>query len=113
VAALDGPVQVLQQANALVTAGRGAPVAGELDEIDFVRRTDCARKVGEEEERSLQRRDEDRIETRIVSRDLRAQLRDAALDLLGGEVRLADPKVVAQRTRSSLNRCARRSMSRR
>jgi hypothetical protein len=96
VATLDGPVQVLQQANPLVAAGRGASVAGELDEIDFVRRTDRTREVGEEEERSLQRRDEDRVEARIVRRDLRAELRDAALDLLGREVRLADPEVVAQ-----------------
>jgi hypothetical protein len=78
-----------------------------------VRRTDCAREVGEEEERPLQRRHEDRIEAGVVGRDLRTELRDAALDLLGGEVRLADPEVVAQRARSSLNRCARRSMSRR
>jgi hypothetical protein len=70
-AALDGPVQVLQQANPLVAARRGAPVAGELDEIDFVRRTDRPREVGEEEERSLQRRDEDRIKARVVGRDLR------------------------------------------
>jgi hypothetical protein len=61
-----------------------------------VRGPDCTREVGEEEERSLQRRDENRIETRVVRRDLRAQLRDPALDLLGGEVRLADAEVVAQ-----------------
>jgi hypothetical protein len=40
VALLDGPVQVLQEANPLVAAGRSAPVAGELDEIDLVRRAD-------------------------------------------------------------------------
>jgi len=96
VTALDGAVQVLQEANPLVAAWRGASVAGELDEIDFVRRTDRAREVGEEEERAFQRRDEDGIETRVVRRDLRAQLRDAPLDLLGGEVRLADAEVVSQ-----------------
>jgi hypothetical protein len=104
VAVLDGPVQVLQQPNPLVAAGCGAPVAGELDEIDFVRRADRAREVREEEERSFERSDEDRIEPRVVGRDLRAELGDAALDLPGGEVRLADPEVVAQRARSSLNR---------
>src|SRR5262249_500939 len=96
VATLDRPVQVLQQANPLVAAGRGAPVAGELDEIDFVGRMHCAREVGEEEERSLQRRDEDWIEALVVSPDLRAKLPGGALNLLGGEVRLADPEVVAQ-----------------
>jgi hypothetical protein len=92
---------------------RRAPVAGELDEIDLVRRADRTREVREEEKRSLERRDEDRIEPGVVGRDLCSELGDAALDLLGGEVRLADPEVVAQRARSSLNLCARRSMSRR
>jgi hypothetical protein len=40
VAVLDRSVQVLQQANPLVAAWRRAPVAGELDEIDLVRRAD-------------------------------------------------------------------------
>ena len=96
-----------------MAAGRSVPVAGELDEVDLVRGPDRAREVREEEQGALERRDEHRIESRIIARDLRAQLGDAALYLLGGEVRLADPEVVAQRPRSSLNLCARRSMSRR
>jgi hypothetical protein len=78
-----------------------------------VRRPDRTREVREKEQRALERCDEHRVEPRVVGRNLRAELGDAALDLLGREVRLADPEVVAQRPRSSLNLCARRSMSRR
>jgi len=53
---------------------------------------DGAREVGCEEERSLQRRDEQRLEAVVVGGDLGPELGDAVLDLLRGEVRLADPK---------------------
>jgi hypothetical protein len=96
-----------------VAAGSVAAVAGELDEIELVRDRDGAREIGEEEERALERSDEQGVETVVVGRDLGAELGDASLNLLGREVRLADPEVVVQRARSSLNRWARRSMSRR
>jgi hypothetical protein len=78
-----------------------------------VHHPDRAREVGDEEQRALQRGDEHEVEPGVVGRDLGAELGDARLDLLAREVRLADAEVVAQRARSSLNRWARRSMSRR
>ena len=77
-----------------MAAGRSVPVAGELDEVDLVRGPDRAREVREEEQGALERRDEQWVEAGIIGRDLGAQLADARLDLLGGEVRLADAQVV-------------------
>ena len=71
-------------------SGGGAAVAGELDEIQLMRDRDGAREVRDEEQRAFQRRDEDRLATGVVLGDLRAELGDARLDLLGGEVRVAD-----------------------
>jgi len=96
-----------------VASRLGASVPGELDEIELVHQRDGPRKVGGEEQRAFERCDENQVEPGVVLGNLRAQLDDARLDLLGGEVRLADAQVVAQRAKSSLNRWARRSMSRR
>jgi len=52
-----------------------------------------AREIGEEDKAGLERRDEQRLEAVVVGRDLRSELRDAALDLLVAEVDLADPRV--------------------
>jgi hypothetical protein len=72
-----------------VAAGSVAAVAGELDEIELVRDRDGAREIGEEEERALERSDEQGVETVVVGRDLGAELGDARAQLLRGEVRLA------------------------
>jgi hypothetical protein len=72
-----------------VAAGSVAAVAGELDEIELVRDRDGAREIGEEEERALERSDEQGVETVVVGRDLGAELGDARAQLLRGVVRLA------------------------
>jgi hypothetical protein len=76
-----------------VTAGVGAVVAGELDEVDLVRDRDRARKVGEEDEARLEERDQQEVALGVVAGDLRAELVDAASQLLGREEDLADPGV--------------------
>jgi len=55
---------------------------------------DRPRQVGDEEEGALERRDEHEVEAGVVGGDLGAQLADPPLDLLGGEVGLADAQVV-------------------
>jgi hypothetical protein len=50
-------------------------------------------KVGDEDERRLERGDEDRLEARVLGRDLGAELLNPRLDLLPREVELADPLV--------------------
>jgi hypothetical protein len=52
-----------------------------------------ARKVGEEDETRLQRRDEQRLAPVVVGGNLRTELLDAALDLVAAEVDLADTSV--------------------
>jgi hypothetical protein len=46
--------------------------------------------VGDEEQRPLERRDEDRVEPRVVGGDRGAELGDPRADLLLRQVRLAD-----------------------
>jgi hypothetical protein len=48
-------------------------------------------KIRDEDDCSLQRRDEDRLEPFVVGGDLRTELLDASLDLPAREVDLADP----------------------
>jgi hypothetical protein len=55
-----------------------------------VRDRNGAGEVGDEEQRSLQRRYEDRVEPGVVGSDRGAELGDARADLLLGQVRLAD-----------------------
>jgi hypothetical protein len=76
-----------------VSAGDGAPVAGELDEIELVKQRDRAREVGDEEEGTLERRDEQEIEAGVVGGDVSTELGNARLDLLGREVGLPDADV--------------------
>jgi len=52
------------------------------------------RQDGEEKQRTFQRRDAQQIETGVVGGDLRAQFADPCLNLLGGEVGLADAQFV-------------------
>jgi hypothetical protein len=77
-----------------VTARDSTAVAGELDEIELVYQRDRTRQVGDEKQRTFERRDEQQIETGVVGGDLGAQFADARLDLLGGEVGLADAQFV-------------------
>jgi len=93
VPAFDRGVQVFQQSHPLVSAGDGAPVAGELDEIELVKQRDRAREVGDEEEGTLERRDEQEIEAGVVGGDVSTELGNARLDLLGREVGLPDADV--------------------
>jgi hypothetical protein len=72
----------------------GAVIAGELDEIEFVERRDRSREVCEEEQGTFERRDQQEVEAGVVGGDLGPHFADAPLDLLGGEVGLADAQVV-------------------
>jgi hypothetical protein len=49
-----------------------------------------AREVGEEDDRSLQRRDEQRVAAGVVGGDVGGEPADAVGDLVGREVDLAD-----------------------
>src|SRR5205085_11906287 len=109
----DRRVQVLEQPHVLVAAGCRPAVARELDEVDLVHDREGAREVGCEEEGALQGRDEQRLETLVVGGNLGAELCDAQPDLLRREVGLADLEPFVYCAKSSRNRWARRSMSRR
>jgi hypothetical protein len=76
-----------------VAAGVGAVVAGELDEVDLVRDRDRPGEVGQEDEARLQQRDEQEVAVLVVARDLRAELLDAAAQLLRAKKDLADSRV--------------------
>jgi hypothetical protein len=89
---VDAHVEVLQQPH-LPPAAAVAVVSREGDEIEVVDDRQRPREIGDEDDRGLQRRDKDRLEPFVVGGDLRAELLDPSLDLLGGEVRLADPSV--------------------
>jgi hypothetical protein len=52
-----------------------------------------AREIGDEDERRLERGDEDRLEILVVAGDLGAELLDPRGDLLPREVDLADPRI--------------------
>jgi hypothetical protein len=52
-----------------------------------------AREVGEEDEARLQQRDQQQVAILVVARDLRAELLDAAPELVGAEEDLADARV--------------------
>jgi hypothetical protein len=84
-----------------VAAGVGAVVAGELDEVDLVRNRNRARKVGEEDEARLQQRDQQQLALGVVPGDVRAELVDAAAQLLGGEEDLAYAGIRCYDARSS------------
>ncbi len=84
-----------------MAAGVGAVVAGELDEVDLVRNRNRARKVGEEDEARLQQRDQQQLALGVVPGDVRAELVDAAAQLLGGEEDLAYTGIRRYDARSS------------
>jgi len=84
-----------------VAAGVGAVVAGELDEVDPVADRDGAREVGKEDEARLQERDEQQVAAGVVAGDVRAELTDARLQLLGREKDLAYTRIGDYDARSS------------
>src|SRR4051812_24375550 len=114
VPALDLGVEIFEQPDARRAAELDLrAVAGQLDEVDAVHDRQRAREIREEDEARLERADEDRLATVVIARDLRPELGDARLDLLGGEIDLPDPRIcVLYEAIGSLNRSARRSMSR-
>ena len=79
---MDADVEVLEQPDGGVAAGGGAAVGGELDELEMVGDANRARQVGQEDEACLQGRDEKRLRSVVVGRDLAAELVDANGDLL-------------------------------
>jgi hypothetical protein len=91
-----------------VAAGR---VARQLEEVEPVRDRERAREVSDEDEARLERGDEERLEAAVVAGDLGAELPDARLQLLPGEVDVPQPRRPYDAS-SSRYRSARRSMSR-
>ena len=88
-AALDLRVEIFQQPD---PRPRGV-VGGELEEVELVRDRQRAREVGDEDEARLERRDEERISTLVLERELVSELAYASLDFLAREVDVADPKI--------------------
>jgi len=117
VAALDLPVEILQEADALVALA----VAGDLDEVERVERRRRARKVADERDAGFERADDQRLAAVVVVGDRGADLGDSCPDLGAVEEDLADPPVdvasvtVGQRAQDAFcspKRAARRSKSR-
>ncbi len=112
-AAGDLRVEVLQQPDPGMAAGVGARrVARELEEVEPVRDPERAREIGDEDDARLQGRDEQRLASVVVTREVTAQLADACLQLLAREVDLAEARAPAYDASSSRYLSARRSMSR-
>jgi hypothetical protein len=84
-----------------VTASVGAVVAGQLYEVDRVGDRDRAREVGQEDEACLQQRDEQQVAAGVLAGDLRAELADARLQLLGREKDIADAGIYDYDAKSS------------
>ena len=72
---------------------RAGAVSSELDELEVVRNGRGAGEVGEEDEARLQRGDEERLPPVVVACDVVSELGDAACDLVGREIDVADPPV--------------------
>jgi hypothetical protein len=113
VAALELRVQVLEEPDPARPAElRVCAEARELDEVDRMENRNRPREVGEEDDRRLERGDEQRLPAFVVARDPGAELADARLNLFRSEVDLADPRVFDYEAIGSLNRSARRATSR-
>jgi hypothetical protein len=91
-APVDAHAQVLEQPH-LAPAAAVSLVARKRDEVEVVDDGQGPREIGDEDKRRLQRGDENRLEAFVVSDDLRPQLLDTGLNLLGGEIDLADPRI--------------------
>src|ERR671935_1678805 len=113
VASGDLRLEVLQEADACVPAGVGVRgVCRQLDEVERMGNGDRARKVGEEDEARLQRRDEEGVSALVVAGDFTPELAHARLQLLTAEVNLPEPPGLGYDASSSWYRWAKRSMSR-
>jgi hypothetical protein len=77
---------------ALVGAGR---IAREFQEVEPVRDAERPREVGDEDETGLQGCDEQRLPSFVVALELAAELAYACLQLLAGEVDLAEAGAAA------------------
>jgi hypothetical protein len=91
--AVDAHAEVFEQTHLPARPAAVPVVRGQVDEVEVVDDGQGAREVGNEDERRLQRGDEDRLEAVVVCGDLRSELLDPGLDLLPREVDLADPLV--------------------
>ena len=69
-------------------------VTGQLDELELVRSLEFAGEVGEEDDARLERRDQERLGRFVVVIDLVSKLGDALGYLLGGEIAVADSRIV-------------------
>jgi hypothetical protein len=92
-APVDAHAEVLEQSHLSARPAAVPVVGGQVDEVEVVDDRQGAREVGDEDERRLQRGDEDWLEAVVVSGDLRSELPDPGLDLLPREVDLADALV--------------------
>jgi hypothetical protein len=117
VAVDDLRVEILEEPDPLVTLA----VPGDLDEVERVQGVRRERQVADERNTRLQRADQQRLAAGVLLGDRRADLADAAPDLVLVEEDLADTRVgVAPRSRGqgaqeafcNPNRAARRSKSR-
>ena len=63
---------------------------GELEEVELVRDRQCPREIGEEDGARLERGDEQRLAALVGGGESRAELGDAAGDLVAREVDLPD-----------------------
>jgi hypothetical protein len=112
-AAGDLRIQVLEEADARMTALVGpGRVACELDEVEAMVDRQRAGQVRDEDDARFERRDEQRLPTFVVTRDLAPELADTRPQLLAREVDLPEPRLRGYDASSRWYRSARRSMSR-
>jgi hypothetical protein len=76
-------IDVLQQPHSTLSA---ALVRCELDDVERVRDGERAGDVREEDDARLERRDQDRIEARVITRDLVAELGNPGSNLRAAEI---------------------------
>ncbi len=93
VAVEDVGVEILEQPHRALAAGRVTAVAGELDEVHAVHDGQRPREIRQEHEARLERGHQHGLAPHVVDGDLRGQLLDARMNLLCGEVDVADPRI--------------------
>jgi hypothetical protein len=76
-----------------LSASSSALVAGQRDEVEVVDDRERTREIGDEDDGSLQRGNQNRLEAVVVGGDLRRELLDPLANLFSGEVDLADTLV--------------------
>jgi hypothetical protein len=100
VAAFDLAVEVLQKSDRAVAPPRGAVVVGELEEVEAVGDLERPRQIGEEDDARLERGDEEWLMALVVCADLLAELGDPGLDVVRGEIDVADAGIGDQASSS-------------